>query len=54
MRTSIALLADVNKMIFEGKVDEGEVGKIRKGCHWKLPLELMITGSSMPYWIISL
>jgi hypothetical protein len=28
--------------------------KIRKGCHWKLPLELMITGSSMPYWIISL
>ncbi len=26
--TTIAILADVNKMIFEGKVDESEVGKI--------------------------
>jgi HlyD family secretion protein len=36
--TSIALLADVNKMIFEGKVDESEVGKIKEG----LPLEITV------------
>lgn len=29
--TTIAVLADVNRMIFEGKVDESEVGKIREG-----------------------
>jgi HlyD family secretion protein len=27
--TTIATLADVNKMIFEGKVDESEVGKFK-------------------------
>ncbi|WP_194851722.1 efflux RND transporter periplasmic adaptor subunit [Nonlabens antarcticus] len=36
--TSIVLLADVNKMIFEGKVDESEVGKIKEG----LPLEITV------------
>ncbi|MFO7719221.1 MAG: efflux RND transporter periplasmic adaptor subunit [Gillisia sp.] len=36
--TTIATLADVNKMIFEGKVDESEVGKIRED----LPLEITI------------
>ncbi len=36
--TSIALLADINKMIFEGKVDESEVGKIKEG----LPLEITV------------
>lgn len=36
--TTIAILADVNKMIFEGKVDESEVGKIRED----LPLEISI------------
>jgi HlyD family secretion protein len=36
--TSIALLADVNKMIFEGQVDESEVGKIKEG----LPLEISV------------
>lgn len=36
--TSIASLADVTKMIFEGKVDESEVGKIKEG----LPLEITI------------
>lgn len=35
--TSIAMIADVNKMIFEGKVDESEVGKIKEG------LDLVIT-----------
>jgi HlyD family secretion protein len=35
--TSIAMIADVNKMIFEGKVDESEVGKIKEG------LDLIIT-----------
>jgi HlyD family secretion protein len=36
--TSIASLADVKQMIFEGKVDESEVGKIKVG----LPLEITI------------
>lgn len=36
--TSIASLADVKKMIFEGKVDESEIGKIKEG----LPLEITI------------
>lgn len=36
--TTIAVLADVNKMIFEGKVDESEIGKIKEG----LPLEITI------------
>ncbi|MFK5891257.1 MAG: efflux RND transporter periplasmic adaptor subunit [Flavobacteriaceae bacterium] len=29
--TTIASIADLNKMIFEGKVDEAEVGKLKKG-----------------------
>jgi len=29
--TTIATIADLNKMIFEGQVDEGEVGKLRVG-----------------------
>jgi len=29
--TTIATIADMSKMIFEGKVDEAEVGKIKKG-----------------------
>lgn len=36
--TSIAVLADVSKMIFEGNVDESEIGKIKEG----LPLEITI------------
>lgn len=36
--TSIASLADISKMIFEGKVDESEVGKIKEG----LPLEITV------------
>jgi len=36
--TTIAVLADVNKMIFEGKVDESEIGKIKEG----LPLEITV------------
>ncbi|PVW17254.1 efflux RND transporter periplasmic adaptor subunit [Marixanthomonas spongiae] len=36
--TTIATLADVEKMIFEGKVDESEVGKIKEG----LPLEITV------------
>lgn len=36
--TTLATLADVNKMIFEGKVDESEVGKIKEG----LPLEVTV------------
>jgi len=36
--TSIVSLADVKKMIFEGKIDESEVGKIKEG----LPLEITV------------
>lgn len=36
--TSIASIADVKKMIFEGKVDESEVGKIKEG----LSLEITV------------
>ena len=36
--TTIATIADVDKMIFEGKVDESEVGKIKEG----LPLEITV------------
>jgi HlyD family secretion protein len=36
--TTIASLADVDKMIFEGKVDESEVGKIKEN----LPLEITV------------
>ncbi len=36
--TTIATLADVDKMIFEGKVDESEVGKIKEG----FPLEITV------------
>src|SRR5690554_5198138 len=36
--TTIASLADVSNMIFEGKLDESEVGKIKLG----LPLEITV------------
>ena len=36
--TTIATVADLNKMIFEGKVDESEVGKITEN----LPLEITV------------
>ncbi len=36
--TTIAALADVSRMIFEGKVDESEVGKIKEGY----PLEITV------------
>lgn len=36
--TTIAAIADIDKMIFEGKVDESEVGKIRED----LPLEITV------------
>src|SRR5690606_836071 len=36
--TTIAAIADVEKMIFDGKVDESEVGKIKEN----LPLEISV------------
>ncbi|WP_299431497.1 efflux RND transporter periplasmic adaptor subunit [uncultured Maribacter sp.] len=36
--TTIASIADLNKMIFEGKVDEGEVGKLKVGTPLKISL----------------
>ena len=36
--TTIATIADLSKMIFEGKVDEGEVGKLKVGTALKISL----------------
>ncbi|QCX01184.1 efflux RND transporter periplasmic adaptor subunit [Aggregatimonas sangjinii] len=36
--TTIASIADLTKMIFEGKVDEGEVGKLKVGIPLKISL----------------
>ncbi|SKB38933.1 efflux RND transporter periplasmic adaptor subunit [Maribacter arcticus] len=36
--TTIATIADLSKMIFEGKVDEGEVGKLKVGAPLKINL----------------
>lgn len=36
--TTIATIADLTKMIFEGKVDEGEVGKLKVGTPLKITL----------------
>lgn len=36
--TTIATIADLTKMIFEGKVDEGEVGKLKLGTALKISL----------------
>ena len=36
--TTIATIADLSKMIFEGKVDEGEVGKLQVGTALKISL----------------
>merc|ERR1711916_422146 len=36
--TTIATIADMSKMIFEGKVDEAEVGKIKEGRELKVKL----------------
>ena len=36
--TTIATIADMSKMIFEGKVDEGEVGKLKEGKEIKIVL----------------
>lgn len=36
--TTIAIIADMNKMIFEGQVDEAEVGKIKNGTTLEVSL----------------
>ncbi len=36
--TTVAVIADMNKMIFEGKVDEAEVGKLVKGTDIEVEL----------------
>ncbi|WP_047246352.1 efflux RND transporter periplasmic adaptor subunit [Maribacter thermophilus] len=36
--TTIATIADLSRMIFEGKVDEGEVGKLKLGTPLKISL----------------
>ena len=36
--TEIATIADISKMIFEGKIDESEVGKIKEGMTLKISI----------------
>lgn len=36
--TTVAILADMSKMVFQGKVDETEVGKIREGMDLELSI----------------
>ncbi|MCL3779860.1 efflux RND transporter periplasmic adaptor subunit [Prolixibacteraceae bacterium JC049] len=36
--TTIAIVADMNDMIFQGKVDETEVGKIKEGMHIEMTI----------------
>jgi HlyD family secretion protein len=43
--TTIATIADMNEMIFEGKVDESEVGKIREGMELILSIGAIETES---------
>lgn len=40
--TSIAVLADMNELIFEGKVDESDVGKLKEG------MPLLLTVGALP------
>lgn len=44
--TTIATIADLSKMIFEGKVDEGEVGKLTVGTPLKISLGA-VTGKEL-------
>ena len=44
--TTIATIADLSKMIFEGKVDEGEVGKLAVGTPLKISLGA-VTGKEL-------
>ena len=44
--TTIATIADLSKMIFEGKVDEGEVGKLTVGTPLKVSLGA-VTGKEL-------
>lgn len=49
--TTIASIADMNKMIFEGKVDEAEVGKLEEGKEIKVVLGA-ITDKEFPAKLI--
>jgi len=40
--TTIATVADLTKMVFEGKVDEGEVGKLKVGMPLKVSLGAIV------------
>lgn len=48
--TTIAFIADMNKMVFEGKVDETEVGKISEGMHIMLTIGA-IEGEPFDAWM---
>lgn len=41
--TTIAFVADMNEMIFEGKVDESEVGKLKEGMNLSLTIGALDT-----------
>jgi HlyD family secretion protein len=46
--TTIATIADMNDLIFQGKVDESEVGKVRWACPWCSPWAPSEAPSGMP------
>jgi len=52
--TSLATLADMNDMIFEGLVDESEVGKLRQGMELVLNVGALEGKPSQRCWNISL
>ncbi|MEZ5195843.1 MAG: hypothetical protein R2764_05440 [Bacteroidales bacterium] len=44
--TTVAIVADMGEMVFEGKLDESEVGKIRQGvrqCDTLVPLTMLVS-----------
>ena len=48
--TTIAAIADMDDLIFEGKVDESEVGKIRVGMPLELTIGAMPEKKMRPVW----
>ena len=48
--TTIASVADMNEMIFEGKVDESDVGKIQPGMNLKLTVGAIDNAAFKPFF----
>lgn len=52
--TTIATVANMNDLIFKGKIDETEVGRIHEGMPVKLTIGALQILHSMPNWNIFL